>query len=50
MAILAAIALTVAISGGLIGKILGSEDILLGAIVNALAGIGFAILALRDEN
>lgn len=48
MAVIAALCLTVAIFGGLIGKVISNDEILMGAVVNGLAGIGFAILSLRD--
>jgi hypothetical protein len=48
MSVFAAFILGMSIISGLIGKVLDSETILMGAGVNALAGIGFAILSLRD--
>lgn len=49
MAILAAFALTMAVLSGLIARLIDDALIMQGAQTTALVGIGFAILALRDD-
>lgn len=49
MAIFAALILMVSVFSCIIGKVIENEQTIWGAGVFALAGIGFAILSLRDE-